>query len=129
MERLPPDRPSTQCPSHAATTTRDDAEATQFGFRTACWMKIAYPTLGVRDVIAPLPQARVLRHGDFVHVLYDVDAWSRAGCITREDVVARLRNALFTQEISHEMALGHFVCESDDPQEDADEIREALRSV
>lgn len=129
MERLPPDHLFTHTPSHAATTTRGDAEASQFGFRTACWMKISYPTLGVRDVIAPLPPARLLRHGDFVHVLYDVDAWSRAGCITREDVVARLRNALFTQEIAHEMALGHFVCESDDPNGDADEIREAMRSV
>lgn len=126
MDSPPPDRPNVQRPPSDGNRCGTD-EGTRFGFRTACWLRIAFPTFAIRAVLAPLPQTRLLRHGDFLHVLYDVDAWSRAGCLTREDVVARLRSTLFTEDMSHDLALGHFVCETPDSVHDNDEIRDALR--
>lgn len=107
----------------------DDVGAGSFGFRTACWLKALHPTAAVRSGLARLPPTRVVRHGDFVHVLYDVDRWRGAGVITREDVVARTRGALYAVEIRHELAIGHFVCETcDAAAHDEDELLRAMRT-
>lgn len=107
---------------------QDDAGAGSFGFRTACWLKALHPTAAVRSGFSLLPPTRVVRHGDYVHVLYDVDGWSRAGTITREDVVARVRSALFAVDIAHELAIGHFVCETGTAAHDGDELLRAMRT-
>ena len=107
----------------ASDCDRNAAEPGGYGLRTACWLRARSPTECVRQSFETLPPTRVVRHGDYVHVLYDVDRWSGSGAITREDVVARLRAALFFDEIGHELALGHFVCETDAATEDRDELR------
>lgn len=81
-------------------------------FRTACWLRVRMPTVMLRLALQELPPTRVLRHRDFVHVLYDVDGWRAWGVIAREHVVARVRGCLFADAILHEIALGHFVCET-----------------
>lgn len=103
-------------------------DAARFGFRTACWLRVLHPTTAVRTCFETLPATRTVRHGDYVHVLYDVDAWSTAGAITREDVVARLRSALFACEVSHDLALGHFLCETGSAAHDGAEIDRAMRT-
>lgn len=97
-----------------------------FGLRTACWLKALLPTRSLRVALKGLPRTRVLRHGDFVHVMYDVDSWAASSAITREDVVARVRSALFAAEIGNEVALGHFVGETDATTPDHEDIAHAL---
>lgn len=86
-----------------------------------------HPTPAVRSALEPLPTVRVVRHGDFVHVLYHVDTWSKAGIITREDVVSRVRRRLLEDAMPGEMAIGHYICEGGETPRDDEELREAMR--
>lgn len=102
---------------------RTDAPTGRYGLRTACWLRASHATTPTLELaLDGLPTLRLARHGDYVHVLYDVDAW-REQALTRDDVVARVRAALFLAEIGHDLALGRFVCETDDRLLDVEELK------